>query len=258
MAKKFYSQRAITIATYFGGPLAAGYLVKKNYETLDQPENARKSLFIGIVSTILMFVGIFSIPEDVIDKIPNTVIPLIYTGIIYLVVEKFQGENLKKHKESNGEFHSGWNAAGVGSIAMLILVAGIFLTTYISGDLSETNPDFDSVTYDEKVAKFVENENKALAVFNVIEIQTPDYLIKEFSKGIVMWKENKEIITALNEIDNLPEMLKEQNFLLLKYCDLRIQHSEIIVKAISEDTDKYVPEIDRIGFEISEILAELN
>lgn len=255
--KRFYSQRAITIATYFGGPLAAGYLVKKNYETLEQPDNARKSLIIGIVSTILIFAGIFSIPEEIIDKIPNALIPLIYTGIIYLIVERVQGESLKNHKESGGEFYSGWKAAGVGAIAMLILAAGIALTAFIAGDLSNTQPDFDAATYDQEVAKFVDNENKSIAVFNVIETQTPDYLIKEFSKGIVMWKENKDIVHGLNSIENLPKKLKDQNTLLLKYCDLRIQHNEIIIKAISEDTDKYVSEIERIGFEINKILEEL-
>ena len=255
--KRFYSQRAITIATYFGGPLAAGFLVKKNYETLEQPDNARKSLIIGIVSTILIFAGIFSIPEEIIDKIPNALIPLIYTGIIYLIVERVQGESLKNHKESGGEFYSGWKAAGVGAIAMLILAAGIALTAFIAGDLSNTQPDFDAATYDKEVAKFVDNENKSIAVFNVIETQTPDYLIKEFSKGIVMWKVNKEIVQGLNSIENLPKTLKDQNTLLLKYCDLRIQHNEIIMKAISEDTDKYVSEIERIGFEINKILEEL-
>jgi hypothetical protein len=38
LTKKFYSQRAITIATYFGGPLAAGYLVKKIMRLLNNEE----------------------------------------------------------------------------------------------------------------------------------------------------------------------------------------------------------------------------
>lgn len=255
--KRYYSQRAITIATYFGGPLAAGYLVKKNYETLGQPHNARKSLLIGIVSTILIFAGIFSIPEEIVNKIPNALIPLIYTGIIYLIVERIQGESLKNHKESGGKFYSGWKAAGVGAIALLILAAGIFLTAFISGDLSNNEPNFDAVTYDKEVAKFVDNENKSVAVFNVMETQTPDYLIKEFSKGIVMWKENKRIVEGLNSIENLPKILKDQNALLLKYCDLRIQHNEIILKAISEDTDKYASEIELIGFKIDKVLEDL-
>lgn len=254
---KLYSQRAITIATYFGGPLAAGYLVKKNFEVLDQPDNARKSLIIGIISTILLFAGIFSIPEPIIDKIPQPLIPLIYTAIIYSIVERIQGENLKQHKESGGEFYSGWKAAGVGAIAMIILIAGIAGIAFFAGDLSNKTADFDTSTYDREVANFVLNENKAIAVFNVIETSKPDYLIKEFSKGVILWKENKEVVGRLNSIDNLPQELIAQNAKLLKYCDLRIHHNELIIKAIIEDTDKYVSEIEQIGLEINEILKEL-
>lgn len=252
---KLFSQRAIAIATYFGGPAAAGYLVKKNYESYDQSEKGKKAFIIGIISTFVIFAGIFSIPEQIIDKIPNALIPAIYTGIIYLIVEKIQGQWLKEHKESGGEFYSGWKATGIGAIFMVILLAMIAGTAFIAGDLSK--PDFDATTYDTEVAKFVENENQSLAVFNVINTAEPQYLIKEFSKGIVLWKENKEIVNRLNSIENLPSELLAQNKKLLKYCDLRIQHNEIIVKAISEETDKYVSEIDRIGIEINKILEEL-
>ena len=255
--KKFYSQRAITIATYFGGPLAAGYLVKKNYETLGQPENGKKALIFGIVSSILLFAGIFSIPEPIIDKIPSALIPLIYTILIYWIVEKLHGDTLNLHKESGGEFYSGWKAAGIGAIAMSILIAGIALVAFIAGDLSNAQSNFDSVTYDKEVAMFVDNENKAIAVFNVIETQTADYLIKELSNGIVLWKENREIIKRLSAIENLPKDLSDQNLKLSIYCELRIKHNEIIIKAVSEDTDRYVSEIERVGSEINQILIDL-
>ena len=255
--KKFYSQKAISIATYFGGPLAAGYLIKKNFEVLNQPDNGQKSLIIGIISTLLLFAGIFSIPEPIIDKIPQPVIPLIYTGIIYLIVEKLQGKKLQEHKDSGGDFHSGWKAAGVGAIAMIILFGFMMIAGFIAGDLSTKNVDFDYVAYDKEVAKFVDNENKAISVFNVVETAKPDYLIKEFSKGLVLWKENKEIVQKLSTIENLPIELQEQNVKLSKYCDLRIQHNEIIINAITEDTDRYVSEIERIGSEINKILEEL-
>lgn len=253
--KKLFSQRSIGIATFFGGPAAAGYLVKKNYEAYNQEDNGKKAFIIGIISTILIFAGIFSIPEHILDKIPNAVIPAIYTAIIYLIVEKIQGNRIKEHKDSGGEFYSGWKATGIGAVFMVILLAMIAGTGFIAGDLSKS--DFDTATYDNEVAKFVENENNSLAVFNVINSEEPQYLIQEFSKGIVLWKENKEIINRLNSIENLPAELLEQHKKLLNYCDLRIKHNEIIIKAISEDTDKYVPEIDRIGMEINKILNEL-
>jgi hypothetical protein len=253
--KKLFSQKAITIATYFGGPAAAGYLVKKNYEAYDQPEKGKKAFIIGIVSTVLIFWGIFSIPEHIIDKIPNFLIPAIYTGIIYLIVEKIQGQWIKEHKESGGEFYSGWKATGIGAIFMVILLAVIAGTAFLAGDLS--TPDFDATAYDNELVKFVENENQSLAVFNMIDSAEPEYLIKEFRNGIVLWKENKEIVNRLNTIENLPTELLEQNIILLSYCELRIKHNEIILKAISEDTDKYVSEIERIGIEINKVLKEL-
>jgi hypothetical protein len=256
-SKKFYSQTAITIATYFGGPLAAGYLVKKNFDTLEQPENGKKALILGVVSTILLFIGIFSIPEPIIDNIPNALIPLIYTGIIYWIVEKLHGEILKSHKESGGEFHSGWKAAGIGAIAMVILTAGIFLSLMITGDLSNSQLNFDSETYDREVAKFVNNETNALSVFNVIETQTPEYLINEFNKGLVLWKENLTIVERLNEMENLPKKLLAQNTILLKYCELRINHHELVIKAISEDTDKYRTELEQIALEIDQVVSDL-
>ncbi|PKP20208.1 MAG: hypothetical protein CVU06_10755 [Bacteroidetes bacterium HGW-Bacteroidetes-22] len=253
--KRLFSQRAITIATFLGGPAAAGYLVKKNYEAFDQSEKGKIAFIIGIISTLLIFAGIFSMPEHIIDKIPNVLIPAIYTGIIYSIVEKIQGQWLREHKESGGKFYSVWKATGIGAIFMTILLAMIAGTAFLAGDLSR--PDFDSTTYDNEVAKFVENENKSLAVYKVINSAEPQFLIKEFSKGIVLWKENIEIVNRLNAIENLPTELLEQNKKLLSYCDLRIQHNEIIVKAISEDTDKYVSEIDRIGMKINKVLEEL-
>lgn len=253
--RKLFSQNAIAIATYFGGPAAAGYLVKKNYQALDQDDKGKNAFILGIISTLLIYAGIFSIPEHLIDKIPNALIPAIYTGIIYLIVEKIQGKSMKDHIASGGEFYSGWKAAKIGAVFMVGLLVFIAGTAFIAGDLSK--PDFDTVTYNQEVAKFVENEKQALVVFDVIETSEPYYLLKEFNKGIVLWRENKEIVNKMNSIENLPIEIHEQNEKLLKYCDLRIKHNEIIVKTISEDTDKYSSEMEEIGLEISTVLDEL-
>lgn len=41
---KLYSKLEITIATYFGGPLAAGYLVKKNYQVMGKTKKGDLSI----------------------------------------------------------------------------------------------------------------------------------------------------------------------------------------------------------------------
>lgn len=253
--KKYFSQRAISIATLFGGPLAAGYLVKKNYETLEQPEMGRWAMRIGIICTLFIYAVIFSLPEHVIDKMPSALIPGIYAGIIFIAVERLMGATLKSHKQSGGIFYSGWKAAGIGAVSMIVLVAGIGLAAFVAGDFSA---GFDAAAYDQGVAKFIENEEKALAVFSVIETHPPDHLVNEFQKGILLWNENIQIMEQLSHIEELPQELVAQNNLLLKYCELRVQHSQIFIRAIIEDTDKYFPQIENIGAEINQILEDLN
>ena len=251
---KLYSQRAIAIATYFGGPLAAGILVKKNCLNLGKPDQARNALFIGIISMLL----IFAIPNDLLENIPNFVIPTIYTGIIYLIVKQIQGKELDEHKEKGGEFYSAWKATKIGAISMIIFLAGFVFVAFISGDFENTRADFDTEKYDIEVAKFIDNEKRALAVFSVLESSDHEFIIKEFNKAEVIWKQNKSIIDNLLTFNNLPQELIDQNKKLIEYCDLRIEHTRLFIKGISEDTDKYVPEIDRIGLKIQNILAELH
>jgi hypothetical protein len=80
---KLYSSKAISGATFLGGPLVAGYLIGENFKALDKPNEGRNSLIIGIISTIILFGGIFMVPENMIDKIPTQLIPIVYTGIIW-------------------------------------------------------------------------------------------------------------------------------------------------------------------------------
>lgn len=47
---KLYSSNAIGVATFLGGPLAAGYLIGENYKSLNQPKEGQQSLIIGIVA----------------------------------------------------------------------------------------------------------------------------------------------------------------------------------------------------------------
>lgn len=142
--KKLFTQNAIAVATYIGGPMAAGYLVKRNFDAQQQEKKGLNALFIGIIFTLLLLVLFFSLPEYIFDSMPRAVIPLIYTAIIYFIVEKTQGKWLREHKETGGEFYSTWKAAGIGAIFLVILSAFIFGVAYLSEYLSE--PDFDAAT----------------------------------------------------------------------------------------------------------------
>jgi len=248
---KLYSLRAITTATFFGGPIAAGILIRKNSFNLGREKEGLAALIIGIVSTILLFCGIFLIPEQIIDKIPYVLIPAIYTGIIYLIVEKIHGQILKKHKEEKNEFYSIWKATGIGLICAVVLFGGIFAYAYYP-------EDFDVKTYNTELTKFQANESEAMKVYDMLKYSSK-YEIASFIEqiGIPKWQENIEILNKMSNIENLPKKLQKQNKLLLEYSTIRIEAYELMSKAVLNETSEYDEEINKRNTRIEEIIGEL-
>ncbi len=251
---KLYSQRSIAWATYLGGPLAAGILIRQNCINLNNKRQGQNSLFIGIISTILIFIGIFMIPENILDSIPNILIPAIYTGIIYFIVEGIQGQKLKEHKEFNGEFYSGWKTTGIGFVCLLILLGGIFAYDY---ELEYTY-NFNASKFEQNIIEFQKNESKALKVFDQFETMNIHHLIIELNEGRVLWETNLEITDQIDNIENLPEDLKNRNLLLLEYCSLRIIQYDFIIRSITENTHAYDQRINEVSADIENKITELS
>jgi len=250
---KFYSQKGIGIATFLGAPLAASILIRKNYQSLNEDKRGNIALAIGISSTILLFVGIFSIPESVIEKIPNQIIPLIYTGIIYLIVDRIQGNYLKEYEEKGHKFISNWKASGIGLISALIIFGPIISYAY----LEASNPVYE--VYNKKFEKFSQNEQASFEFYNHLETNSQFQLIQELNNiTIPYWERNKKIIAELDTLEGINDELLNQNKILKEYCELRIQELRLFEKAIKEDTDKYASEIDKIHMQIESKLNEVN
>jgi hypothetical protein len=250
---KFYSQKAIGIATFIGGPLAAGYLIRENYLSLNKPDEGKKSLLIGIVSTILLFTIIFMIPETIMSKVPNQILPAIYTGIILYIVAKIHGKILYQHKENGNEFYSGWKAAGIGFISLVILLIGIFGYIYLSPGGEEYEK------YNTKITEFSKNETESLVFYDLLNTETSKSLLQELDNlAIPKWKENIELIKQSNSIENLSAELLEQNKTLLKYSELRLKAFELFKKAIFENTTIYEQELEQLHIEIDQQLNKLN
>lgn len=250
---KLYSSKAISGATFLGGPLAAGYLISENLKALNKPDEGRKSLIIGIITTVVLFGGIFMLPEKIIDKIPNQLFPLIYTGIIYGIVEWTQGDILKAHKENENSFFSGWRAAGIGFISLLIIGIGIFGYSYMESN----NPAYE--IYDSKITEFTKNETESLTFYNNISTKSNSALLSELdNKVIPKWEKNINIIKELNAVDGLSSEMVDQNKTLLKYSELRLEVFLLTKKSISEDTDKYDSQLNMLFLKIDNEIEKLN
>lgn len=249
---KFYSQRAIGLATFLGGPLAAGYLARENYLSLNKPDEAKKAFIYGLLATVAVFGFIFIMPESIMEKVPNQIIPLIYTAIIYYVVEQTQGETLKLHKELGNEFYSGWKAARVGFVSLLLLVSVIFGYVYLFEN------DENLLEYDAKMEVFSKNETESLEFYNYIDFENQEKLINRLDKEVIpKWNENIQIVKQLNEIEGLPNEIIEQNKILLRYSELRLDAFTLFKKAISENTGVYDNDLEKIHSQIDQELSKL-
>ncbi|MCP4142514.1 MAG: hypothetical protein GY755_19930 [Chloroflexi bacterium] len=121
----------------------------------------------------------FVLSDAAIDKLPSALPSFVYTAIIYWIVNRVQGSELTLHKESQRKSYSSWRAAGVGIISLLVNASGAFIT----GDLSKQSFNFEAAKHYSRLEKFIENEAKALLVFNHLEAGGQD----SFDQGIQGW-----------------------------------------------------------------------
>jgi hypothetical protein len=140
---RIYKKRAMEVGTFIGGPIALGYFIAENFKVFNEPEKVRLTWIYTIIVTILIFGGVFLIPK--IDKIPNDLIPLIYTGIGILLVNRYQKEKIDKHIGLGGLAYSWWRTIGIALIALTITIIPILTIAYFS--VSSTTPTITSKTY---------------------------------------------------------------------------------------------------------------
>ncbi len=250
---QLYSIRAITGATYLGGPLAAGYMISENFKALDQPKQGKTAFIISIVFTIVLFAVLFSIPEHIVDRSPNVLIPVVYTAIIWSIVENKQGKVLAAHKKNGNVFYSGWRAAGIGFISLLLLALGIVGVVFFSPGTAELEQ------FDTEITAFIANEEATMVFYDHIETENNYNLLQELEKiTIPKWKENIAITKRLIQLPNLPSEQVEQSKLLLTYSELRLEVFELLQLAIQEDTDQYDAELDRLYTEINKTVDQMD
>ena len=133
---KLYSRNNIIGSTFFGGPLAAGYLLSKNFRLLGNHDSARKSLLITIGVTVLTFGALAALPGEVVDKIPGYLLPAAFAGGAAGLVQHFQGRQLEQHIKAGGQTASWLNALGVSMVCLLLtlVIAGVFVIFVVGED----------------------------------------------------------------------------------------------------------------------------
>lgn len=254
LEEKLYSQRAIQITTYLVSPIISGFLIRSNFNKLGEPRKGNAAIIISILTTLTVCTALFFAPENIVDKIPNALFPLIYTGIIYYYVEKTQGSSLQFHKEHNGEFYSGWRIFKINIIPIILIIVSAF----IAGDLMKNKTNYDEIEYTNNVNQFVKNENLSLMIMNNIDSYSNNELRVKVNENRILWNENLNIIKNVKNIKGITPEIIEQNSLLEKYCKLRLEENSFL-KIWALNPSRF----DQLGLEntqkeIESILGQLN
>ncbi|MBK8810504.1 MAG: hypothetical protein IPN69_07170 [Acidobacteria bacterium] len=91
-----FSNFQIALATFIGMPIAGSILLAQNYRNLGRAGSGWQTLILGLVSTIVLFIIAFLLP----DGFPNFILPMAYTIAMRQLVEYLQGDVIANQKGS--------------------------------------------------------------------------------------------------------------------------------------------------------------
>jgi hypothetical protein len=126
-AKRIYKDNRIWLGSYLGGPLVAGYLIAENFKAFNETDKAKKTWIYTIIGTIIIFGGMFLIPENIIESIPRYLIPLTYTAIAYGFVAHYQKKNISAFLALEGKPFGWWRTILIGLIGLAITFVSLFV-----------------------------------------------------------------------------------------------------------------------------------
>jgi len=245
--KKIYTDKAIRVGTFLGGPLVAGYFMAENFKVFGDSEKAKKTWIITILATLCIFALIFFIPENISDKIPNIVFPLIYMSIAAYYTKLYQEKQINEHIENGGE-HFNWGRTIVISIIGISILLGAvfsayFLTETANGRLTESTKTYGAMKHEIAYQNNI-NENEVDKIAEVFQKTT--FFDDAITKYVYLEKinNNYEISISCNE------SVKDDVVASQPFVDLRndmqkfFPDNKIIFKLVVNDLNNVVKRIE--------------
>lgn len=126
--KKVYSVIGVRLGTFIGGPAAGGYLLSQNFKAIGRADLARRALILGITITVAFTSIILALPDEISDKIPNILFPLVFMFLSSRLFDRYQKEAVNQLLETEqGTQVSNWNAFGISVLFAIALFIVVFL-----------------------------------------------------------------------------------------------------------------------------------
>jgi hypothetical protein len=117
-----YTTQHVTLATFFGTPLAGFILLGLNESRMGRPEQTTKMIGLGVVATVIVITISFMLPEE----FPGFAISLAYLLGMQALAKHWQGEEVMARLSNGTPKASGWYAFGIGLLCILpFLLVGL-------------------------------------------------------------------------------------------------------------------------------------
>jgi len=117
---KIYSPRQVLAGSFVGGPIAAVFMLWKNFQALQNRPGATQAIIWGVIFLVAVLLILPYLP----DKFPNYVIPAAYSGAAFAIANQYQMPKQAILDSQHYTFQSNWNVFGiaVGFIVLFIVV----------------------------------------------------------------------------------------------------------------------------------------
>jgi hypothetical protein len=138
-----YTERAISGSTFLGGPLAGMYLIAHNFKTMGKDTEAKYTWIIGLIVTLIGVPLIISITDRIIPESLSRMFHFLWLIPVYGVVKHYQEDAIGDHLFRGGKKGSAWKAAGIGLVAMIVLLLYIVVISIATTKSISDIPQFE-------------------------------------------------------------------------------------------------------------------
>ncbi|HEV8331697.1 MAG TPA: hypothetical protein VGQ22_09795 [Steroidobacteraceae bacterium] len=106
------------MAAFIGGPIAAVYVLRTNFEEMGRQADARWALIYGLAFIAALFAILPFLPE----KFPNVAIPVGYSVAVGQIVEYKQLSKNAIRQSGHYEFQSNWRVMTVSAVSLVLVM----------------------------------------------------------------------------------------------------------------------------------------
>jgi len=117
-----FTPQHVTLATFFGTPLAGFVLMGLNETRMGRPGGMGKMIGFGILASAVTLAISLSVP----DEFPSFIISLGSVLGMQAIAKTMQGDEIMERLSNGAAKGSGWHAFGIGVLCLVPVVAVAF------------------------------------------------------------------------------------------------------------------------------------